>query len=308
VGILLFKYGNREWASAPRTAINRSANTILWLWECLTKLSQKGVARSFLVLVILNIVLIVALSSSVTFILTYKSDTVTTTSFQTVTTTIGYTLTQTVSATQQQSIISTTTSLTNRNLISDGGFENGKIGYMTFNGSFWEDVCQFGNSCLFSINTTIVHSGSHSLEGHVGSGDAVFSPNFWPSSNHTLASADRFQASIYFGDSNSTSTFTLYFVNETGPSHGIPKVIYILSTTAPENILCCYHNQTLEEDIFLFNLPSNQWITINRNPMADMASSGMSVTQLTYYSMEINLLQAYNKPTFYDDISVTLSG
>lgn len=267
---------------------------------------QKGVARSTLALVILNIVLLVALSSAMTFILTSKTDTVTSTSFQTITSITSYTLTKTVSETQQQSTTSTT--LATNNLISDGGFESGKIGYMSFNGSFWEDVCQFGNSCLFSINTTIVHSGSHSLEGDVGSGDAIFSPNYWPSSNHTLASGDRFQASIYFGDSNSTSTFTLYFVNETGPSHGIPKVIYILSTTAPKNIVCCYHNQTLEEDIFLFDLPSGQWITLDRNPMADMASAGMNVTQLTYYSLEINLLQAYNKPTFYDDISITLSG
>lgn len=270
-------------------------------------ISRKGIARSVLALVILIIILLVALSSSITFIFTTKTPTVSATSFQTITSTSTYTITETKSESQQQSTTTSSTSLSSNNLISDGGFESGKIGYMNFNGSFWEDVCQFGN-CLFSINTTEVHSGTHSLEGEVGSGDAVFSPNFWPSSNHTLAAGDKFQASIYFGDSNSTSTFTLYFVNKTGPSHGIPKVIYILSTTTPQNIVCCYHNQTFEEDIFLFNLPSNQWITITRNPMADMAKSGMNVTMLTYYSLEIDLLQAHRSPTFYDDISMTLSG
>ena len=177
---------------------------------------------------------------------------------------------------------------------------------MNFNGSFWEDVCQFGGACLFSINSTIVHSGNYSLEAHMGSGDAVWSPNFWPSSNHTLGVNDKFEASIYFGDANSTSTFTLYFVNETGPSHGIPKVIYFLSSTAPQNVICCFHNQTEEEDIFLFNFPSDKWVTIIRNPMVDMASAGMNVTALTYYSIEINVNQAYSEPTYYDDISINL--
>ncbi len=193
------------------------------------------------------------------------------------------------------------------NLIRNGGFEKGQIGYMNFNHS-WDDSCI--NQCLFSVDTLKVLSGNYSLEGHVhvGYGDGVFTPILNRETNHTLTANDIFKGSIFFGDNNSTAAFLIYFVNKTGASHGFHTIqYYLFSNTVPEDLLCCYHNDSNNAVFLLANQANRIWLTLIRHPMADLASAGVDTANLTYYLFEIGLGYTKEHPVFYDDIKLLVS-